>query len=129
MAPQVCGFRPQGVHVRKTGEALISFAEYEALKLCDYEQMRQEEAAVLMNVSRPTFTRIYQNVRKKIAKAFVEGQSIRFEEGKAALANWYTCENCQIIFTLSGEGEKVCPLCHNLSVDINCINHETITVR
>jgi uncharacterized protein len=128
MAPQVCGFKPLCVHVRKAGETLISFAEYEALKLCDYEQMRQEEAALLMNVSRPTFTRIYQSVRKKVATAFVEGRGIKFEEGKATLAKWYTCEICQIVFTISDMDKKECPFCHNSSIDLNCLGHETITV-
>jgi len=38
-----------------------------------------------MNVSRPTFTRIYNSALELIAKAFVEGKAI---EKKVEIMNW-----------------------------------------
>ena len=76
MAPCFGGFKPFGVLNEKQGRVMINIEEYEALKFCDYEHLTQLEAAELMNISRPTFTRIYESVRSKIARAFIEGLPI-----------------------------------------------------
>jgi len=117
MAPQFCGFSPDGLLKNKGKEVTITFAEYEALNLCDYELMTQAEAAVVMNVSRPTFTRIYESVRRKIAKAFIEGCTITFETGNADIAEWYKCNSCRISFTIPQGKAHECPFCKN--TDIN----------
>ncbi len=111
MAPHFSGFKPQGVQCKIGEDVCINFEEYEAIKLCDYELLTQAEAAILMNVSRPTFTRIYESVRRKIAKAFVEGSSIHFEGGNVAIGNWYKCTLCKITFTLPENADKCCPFC------------------
>jgi len=87
MASHFCGFKPQGLQCKTGSDVCINFEEYKALNLCDYELLTQAEAAKLMNVSRPTFRRIYESVRRKIAKAFVEGSCIHFEGGNVAIAN------------------------------------------
>jgi uncharacterized protein len=57
--------------------------------------MNQEEAAVLMNVSRPTLTRIYEKARKTIAEAFVMGKMIVIEGGEVHFEReWYRCKRC-----------------------------------
>ena len=111
MAPHFQGFKPQGVQCTDAAEVNITFEEYEALNLCDYELLTQAEAAKLMNISRPTFTRIYESVRRKIAKAFVEGGCIHFEEGNVSIVQWYKCEQCKITFTSTDGSEPSCPLC------------------
>lgn len=112
MAPHFRGFEPIGNQHKKSAEiASISFEEYEAINLCDYELLSQEEAAKAMNVSRPTFTRIYESVRRKIAKAFVEGSEILFEEGNSNIANWHECKKCNITFTTTVSSGAYCPFC------------------
>jgi uncharacterized protein len=111
MAPHFCGFKPQGVQCKTGEDVCINFEEYEALNMCDYELLTQAEAAKLMNVSRPTFTRIYESVRRKIAKAFIEGSCIHFEGGNVTIANWYKCSLCKITFTLTENADKQCPFC------------------
>lgn len=111
MAPNFSGFKPQGIQYKSGSEVSISFEEYEALNLCDYELMKQSEAAEMMKISRPTFTRIYESVRRKIAKAFVEGSCIQFENGNSIISGWYKCDNCQITFTLLDNADKCCPVC------------------
>ena len=118
-APHFAGFRPQGAQNKSRTEVFINFEEYEALNLCDYELLTQAEAAQMMNVSRPTFTRIYESARRKIAKAFVEASSIRFEEGNVEIAHWYHCDHCKITFTLIENAPKVCPLCKNDEITEN----------
>jgi uncharacterized protein len=119
MAPHFCGFKPQGVQCKTSTEVYINFEEYEALNLCDYELLTQAEAAKLMSISRPTFTRIYESVRRKIAKAFVEGSCIHFEGGNVAIADWYKCAHCKITFTLAENAEKYCPLCKSQVITEN----------
>jgi predicted DNA-binding protein (UPF0251 family) len=110
-APDFCGFRPFGIRSHRVNDVSITFEEYEALKLCDYEMLTQAEAAKMMNISRPTFTRIYESVRRKIATAFAEGSGIGFETGNVEIASWYQCNQCRIAFTpVSGEDKK-CPFC------------------
>ena len=111
MAPHFCGFKPQGVQCKPGYEVSINFEEYEALNLCDYELLKQVDAAKLMKISRPTFTRIYESVRRKIAKAFIEGSSIYFEDGNSTISDWLKCNNCQISFTISDNSDKSCPIC------------------
>ena len=111
MAPHFSGFKPQGVQCKTGEDVCINFEEYEAINLCDYELLTQAEAAKLMNVSRPTFTRIYESVRRKIAKAFIEGSPISFEGGNVSLASWYRCTQCKINFTLPENTDKLCPFC------------------
>ena len=111
MAPHFCGFSPQGVQSKPGSEVSVNFEEYEALNLCDYELLNQAEAAKLMNISRPTFTRIYESVRRKIAKAFIEGSSILFEDGNSSVSDWLKCSNCQITFTVLDNSDKCCPVC------------------
>ena len=111
MAPHFSGFGPLGLPSKSGGEICIKFEEYEALNLCDYELLTQAEAAKLMNISRPTFTRIYESVRRKIATAFLEGSFISFEGGNFTIAKWYKCSQCKITFTLSEDGASFCPIC------------------
>lgn len=59
----------------------LTLDEYEAMNLLDYQGLGQEEAAVLMEISRPTVTRIYAGARKKIAQALTEGLAIQIEGG------------------------------------------------
>jgi uncharacterized protein len=114
MAPHFGGFKPQGLQYKPGAEVSVSFEEYEALNLCDYELLNQAEAARLMNISRPTFTRIYESVRRKIARAFIEGSSIIFEESSSTACDWLTCTKCQISFTVTDNAVKICPLCKSL---------------
>jgi uncharacterized protein len=111
MAPHFYGFKPQGVPCKTGEDVCINFEEYEALNLCDYELLTQAEAAKLMNISRPTFTRIYESVRRKIAKAFIEGSCIHFEGGNVTIANWFKCNHCRIVFTFAENAKKLCPFC------------------
>jgi len=113
-APNFSGFKPFGVQKVNDAEISLNFEEYEAVKLCDYELLTHAEASVLMNVSRPTFTRVYESARRKIAKAFVEASAICFEGGKVVFDTlWYKCDNCKITFTISEGKLQECPLCHS----------------
>jgi len=61
------GYKPFGVPMRELESVVMSLEEYESLRLADYENLTQEEAARKMNISRPTFTRLYDKARKNVA--------------------------------------------------------------
>ena len=111
MAPHFNGFRPTGLQCKEGTEVSINFEEYEAINLCDYELLTQAEAAKLMQISRPTFTRVYESARRKISQAFVEGGVIHFEGGNSNIQDWYKCNKCEITFTLKKDTHNRCPLC------------------
>ena len=106
------GFIPINGDYDKKERVVLLYEEYEALRLSDYEGFNQEQAAKKMNISRPTFTRIYKATREKIAKAFVENMQILIEGGHVDFhASWYRCANCGIVFKSKGENIGYCRVC------------------
>lgn len=101
----------------RSEQVILYFEEYEAIKLLDYENMTQEEAAVCMDVSRPTLTRIYESARNKVARSMVEGKDLIIRGGKFLFdENWFFCNNCQAKFNRFVEKEKTCPVCNSLEI-------------
>ncbi len=74
-------FKPAGVPVRYLDEVVLSLDEFEALRLADFEGLYQEQAALRMEVSRPTFGRIIDIARRKVAEALVHGKALRIDGG------------------------------------------------
>lgn len=93
--PLMQGFKPFGIPRSELDAVFLKYDEYECIRLLDYEGMMQEQAAERMNVSRPTLTRIYENARKTIAKALVEGKMIFIEGGNVDFGRqWFRCRKC-----------------------------------
>lgn len=93
--PLMKGYKPFGIPTSELETVILSYDEYEAIRLLDYEGLMQEQAAERMNVSRPTLTRIYENARKTMAKAFVEGKLILIEGGNVEFdRQWFRCRKC-----------------------------------
>ncbi|MGQ1891195.1 DUF134 domain-containing protein [Thermophagus sp. OGC60D27] len=115
--PKIEGFKPVGIKMRNIDKVVLLFEEYESIRLIDYENMNQEEAAQRMDISRPTFTRVYKKARKTIAKALVEGKAIIIEGGTYISENyWARCKKCAQLTTASTPLTS-CPHCH--STDLN----------
>ena len=72
-------FKPCGMPRANLDFVLLTKDEMEAIRLADYKGMYQEEAAKEMEISRPTFSRILNSARKKIATALLEGKAIEIE--------------------------------------------------
>lgn len=93
--PTMAGFKPFGMPLCNIGSVKLQFDEYESINLVNYQNLPQDEAAEKMGVSRPTFTRVYNQALKKIARAFVECLAIEIEGGKVEFdKQWYKCKKC-----------------------------------
>ena len=79
--PGVTFFKPAGIRLAELGESVLTVDEFEAIRLKDFQNLEQEEAAKKMNISQPTFNRLLLSARKKIADALVNGKAIRIEGG------------------------------------------------
>ena len=67
---------------RRTPEGVsVTIDEFEAVRLADLEELTHAQAAKLMKVSRPTFTRILSSAHKKVADGLVNIKAIRIEGG------------------------------------------------
>ncbi|MCK4336270.1 MAG: DUF134 domain-containing protein [Candidatus Aenigmarchaeota archaeon] len=80
--PDVTYYKPAGAPMAGLQEVILTMDEFEAIRLKDYEDVSQTEAAKKMGISQPTFQRIYESARKKLADAIVNGKAIRIEGGQ-----------------------------------------------
>ena len=62
-------------------ETVLGVDEFEAVRLACLEGLKQVDAAKLMNISRPTFSRILTSAQRKIADGLVNIKAIRIEGG------------------------------------------------
>jgi len=79
--PPVSVFKPAGVPARELQWVVLRLDEFEALRLADYERLKQEEVAERLGISRPTVSRILENARRTVTAALVEGKTLMIEGG------------------------------------------------
>ena len=104
------------------GEVVLTLDEFEALRLADAMELYQDQAALQMDISRPTFSRIIQSARKKMALALINNQSIRIESGPVSVCRMkkFECRECHQHFEHphGKHKPKHCPKCDSPSVQI-----------
>lgn len=92
--PEITYFKPAGVPPRSLEEICLSVEEAEAVRLRDLEGLEQEECAQKMRISRPTFHRVLESARKKLADVLLNGKAIRIEGGNFEMAmRRFRCSN------------------------------------
>ena len=74
-------FKPAGIPIRELKETELEIAEFEAIRLVDFQETSQEKAAEQMQISQPTLSRILASARKKIADSIINGKAIKIEGG------------------------------------------------
>ncbi|MEI7823699.1 MAG: DUF134 domain-containing protein [Chlorobiaceae bacterium] len=79
--PKITCFRPDGVPLDELQTVVLAVDELEAIRLADKEGLYQADAALRMNVSRPTFGRILEAAHKKVAEAIVDGKKLCIQGG------------------------------------------------
>jgi len=78
--PKVTYFKPRAVPLSMLEEVGLNIDELEALRLCDYKNLEQTEAAKKMKISQSTLQRILTSTRKKLAQALIEGKAIKIRK-------------------------------------------------
>jgi uncharacterized protein len=92
--PSITFFKPAGIPLRDLEEICLSVEELEAIRIKDLEDLEQEQCAEKMNISRPTFVRIIDSARKKVAEALIKGKAIRIEGGNFEMVvRRFRCQN------------------------------------
>ncbi len=79
--PGTTYFKPAGIPLRFLEEVCLSLEEAEAIRLKDIEDLDQGQAATSMNISRPTYQRVLESARKKVADALLNGKAIKIDGG------------------------------------------------
>ena len=112
--PPICSrFKPVGIPARLLDVVDLSVEEYEALRLADYEGLEHKEAAEKMGISRPTFTRLIDQSRKKIASGIIEGKEISIGGGDFQfMEHVVRCRNCGSTYNYAQHAPDKCPECN-----------------
>ena len=126
MKPQIISFSPESHDNSKLGLPIqIKLDEFEAIRLRDYKNINQHKAAEIMDVSQPTFHRILNSVREKIAKALIEGKIIRIEGGDYVIdKNRYKCKKCGFEWHSPGKEYNECPDCKSEDISVVSVEEE-----
>ncbi len=74
-------FKPLCKPLNKVKVVSLTLDEFEAVRLACLEELKQVDAAKLMKISRPTFSRILTSAQRKIADGLVNIKAIRIEGG------------------------------------------------
>lgn len=120
--PQVTHFKPAGIPASTLESVGLTVEETEAIRLKDLEGLQQEECAQRMRISRPTFHRVLESARRKVADALINGKAVRIEGGNFALpSQLFRCRRdgheWRVSFeTLVSRLPVACPRCDSSSV-------------
>jgi len=95
LPPRFKNFKPSGIPRKSISHIILTFDEYEAIRLADYNGEEHLQASEMMKISRPTFTRLIEKARRKLATAIIEGLELVIEGGHVDVLNeLYLCNNC-----------------------------------
>jgi len=94
MQPGVRLFKPAGVPVQEADRVVLSLDQFEAIRLVDLEGMDHSGAAELMNVSRPTLSRLVEEARRCVADALVNGKALVIDGGNVEMVARMRCRDC-----------------------------------
>ena len=72
---------------REDKQVILSYDEFETIRLIDREGLSQEQCCGYLRVGRTTVQKIYGSARKKIAEALTEGLSLRISGGDVSLCD------------------------------------------
>lgn len=84
--PKINQFSPRGRPGRPK-EVELKMDEFEALRLADYLDLSQKEAAKSMHISQQTFSRILNKAHKLIAKGITTGSTIKIQGGQYVISS------------------------------------------
>lgn len=92
-------FCPIGVEYEEERAVIMGVDEYETLRLIDHRGMTQEECGTYMQIARTTVQQMYDDARRKVAKALVEGRPLKIVGGQYRLCSgeetYCRCGGCK----------------------------------
>jgi predicted DNA-binding protein (UPF0251 family) len=111
-------FKPLGIAARLLNKTSFSLDEYEAFRLADHVGLTHAEAAEEMEISRPTFSRLIEQARKKIAQLIINGHLLSIEGGNVHFRkNIIKCVSCGHMFDMGIKTTFTeCPECHSTNL-------------
>ncbi|MBU4252755.1 MAG: DUF134 domain-containing protein [Candidatus Omnitrophica bacterium] len=84
--PKISQFSPRG-RPGRPNEVQLKMDEFEALRLADYQGLRQKEAAKSMHISQQTFSRILRKAHQLIAEGITTGSAIKIQGGQYVISS------------------------------------------
>jgi predicted DNA-binding protein (UPF0251 family) len=113
--PIFTDFKPVGLKGIDLKQIQLSLDEFEAFRLADHIGLSHEEAAEEMEISRPTFSRLIEKARTKIASFIIEGKMLNIDGGNIHFRNnIIKCQSCGHMFrTKFNDTVTECPACHS----------------
>ena len=117
--PNFKNFKPSGIPRKILKKVELTLDEYEAIRLADYLKLEHLEASEKMKISRPTFTRLIDKARQKIANVLIEGNELVIAGGNVDLINtYYECRDCGDIQETPFEKQSdSCPDCGSVNIE------------
>ena len=109
-------FKPAGIPRSMLERISLGLGEFEAIRLADHEGLDHKDAAERMGISRPTFTRLIEKARQKVARALVQGQELFVEGGQVHFENnLFRCRQCGhlVHLRMNEDIPAECPECGN----------------
>lgn len=112
-------FKPAGTSLRTAKKVYMTLDELEALRFADYRQLEHLEASQKMNISRPTFTRLINKARHKLAQVLLEGCVLKIEGGNVEFRGTvHLCKECGETRKRSVEAPlSDCPECGSANIE------------
>jgi uncharacterized protein len=111
--PGVRQYAPVNSNEIFDGIVSLTLDELEAVRLADYENLYQEDAADRMGVSRQTFGRIIISAHRKISDAILNGRVLEIGGGTVSLGKTTDgiCRRCNRHFETACDkhGKLSCP--------------------
>ncbi len=89
--PDYYSFIPEDAEKECLETIELSLDEFESIRLLDYEGLNQQECAARMGVARTTVTAMYENARKKLISAVVEGKRLSIVGGNIEIDRERNC--------------------------------------
>jgi predicted DNA-binding protein (UPF0251 family) len=125
--PEIRCFKPDSEgNIDSIKPVDITIDEFEAIRLKDYQNIKQKKAAEIMDVSQPTFHRTLNSARGKIAKALVEGKIIKIKGGDYVTdKKRYRCKSCGFEWYSPEKEYKKCPDCGSEDIHTIAFGEET----
>ena len=116
--PSWTSFKPVGIRSKELETISLGLDEFEAIRLADYEGLDHAESAVLMEISRSTFSRLVERARQKVAVFIIEGQRLQIDGGEIHFhGNVIQCAVCAHQFAAPlNEQPTECPACGSPSL-------------